>query len=325
MMNSIVPIAVLFVLAVALKEVQAFVPVSPARPSTQQLQVSSLRIEFSNAANNTSDANDVVVGNGNVMSADALPPSMLELPRHPHEGVNEILIETEHLLRSVHTHSKKVDVKNIQRSSPGTGGAHDAIFANTYVDLGKVDTVGFDYDYTLVTYTDELLELIYDMALKRLVHDRFYPAEMLEAGLKFDSYFSIRGLAVDKGKTKEDDAILCGVNCRKTEVHPPFFVFSLLSTSINNNNNNNIIIRNWMDMPSQLHAQGRRRLGGPREGLIVTNLQGIPRKAGINADPTTKSLKTIERSFQYGGMLFDCGCDSIFQRVRTRFLSQQCR
>jgi hypothetical protein len=53
--------------------------------------------------------------------------------------------------------------------------------------------VGFDYDYTLVTYTEELLELIYDTALKRLVHDRHYPLEMLEAGLKFDPRFSIRG------------------------------------------------------------------------------------------------------------------------------------
>ncbi|KAL3807888.1 LOW QUALITY PROTEIN: hypothetical protein ACHAXA_009652 [Cyclostephanos tholiformis] len=74
----------------------------------------------------------------------------------------------------------------------------DAIYANTYVDLGKVDAVGFDYDYTLVTYTNELLELIYDKALRRLVNDRNYPFDMLDAGLSFDPYFSIRGLAVDK-------------------------------------------------------------------------------------------------------------------------------
>ena len=49
-----------------------------------------------------------------------------------------------------------------------TGPCHERVFANSYVDLGKVDTVGFDYDYTLVTYTEELLELIYDMALKTI-------------------------------------------------------------------------------------------------------------------------------------------------------------
>jgi HAD superfamily 5'-nucleotidase-like hydrolase len=98
----------------------------------------------------------------------------------------------------------------------------EEVFANSYVDMGKVnkhelrivslsfirrsslssflkiDTVGFDYDYTLVTYTNELLDLIYDMALKRLVNDMQYPLELLDAGLKFEPRFSIRGLAVDR-------------------------------------------------------------------------------------------------------------------------------
>lgn len=60
-------------------------------------------------------------------------------------------------------------------------------------------SVGFDFDYTLVTYTDELLELIYEKALARLITDRQYPTEMAESGLlKYDPLFSIRGLAVDK-------------------------------------------------------------------------------------------------------------------------------
>lgn len=69
----------------------------------------------------------------------------------------------------------------------------ESVYANSYVDLGKVDTVGFDFDYTLVTYTTELLSLIYDMSLKRLVQEKEYPREMLTAGLKFDPFFSIRG------------------------------------------------------------------------------------------------------------------------------------
>ena len=70
---------------------------------------------------------------------------------------------------------------------------NESVYANSYVDLGKVDTVGFDFDYTLVTYTTELLSLIYDMSLKRLVQEKEYPREMLTAGLKFDPFFSIRG------------------------------------------------------------------------------------------------------------------------------------
>ena len=60
----------------------------------------------------------------------------------------------------------------------------ESVYANSYVDLGKVDTVGFDFDYTLVTYTQQLLELIYDMALRRLVNEKEYPSAMLSSGLK---------------------------------------------------------------------------------------------------------------------------------------------
>ena len=77
---------------------------------------------------------------------------------------------------------------------------NESVYANSYVDLGKVDTVGFDFDYTLVTYTTELLSLIYDMSLKRLVQEKEYPREMLSAGLKFDPFFSIRGERINKHK-----------------------------------------------------------------------------------------------------------------------------
>jgi hypothetical protein len=107
--------------------------------------------------------------------------------------VNQILVETEELLQKMHKHSKDVDAKMVKRSMTPTSANYDSIYSNTYVDLGKVDTVGFDYDYTLVHYTDELLELLYDMALTRLVNDRYYPADMLTAGLKYDPFFSIRG------------------------------------------------------------------------------------------------------------------------------------
>lgn len=123
--------------------------------------------------------------------------SMLQLPRHSHEGITEILEQTEEILTALHEHSKTVD--EFKDTPDGEATTQDeSIYANAYVDLSKVDVVGFDYDYTLVTYTEELLELIYDMALKRLVKEFQYPAEMLEVGLKFDPFFSIRGLAVDK-------------------------------------------------------------------------------------------------------------------------------
>jgi len=123
---------------------------------------------------------------------------MLEFPRHMLESVNDVLVETEALLQNLHQDSKMVDPTTTKRSMSPTVNSHDSIFANTYVDLGNVDTVGFDYDYTLVHYTEELLTLLYSMALNRLVDDRHYPEEMLTSGLVYDNYFSIRGLAVDK-------------------------------------------------------------------------------------------------------------------------------
>lgn len=149
---------------------------------------------------------------------------MTTLPRHPNnDDANEILSDTERALRSMQErvlftaaadaeNEKKNDLANnavVATSQPSTYMAEDAeipvdieqesVYANSYVDLGKVDTVGFDYDYTLVTYTKELLELIYDMALKRLVEEKEYPREMLTEGkLRFDPFFSIRGLAVDR-------------------------------------------------------------------------------------------------------------------------------
>ena len=170
---------------------------------------------------------------------------LLDLPRHATtDGVNEILSETENLIRAMHRHTtsltsnsladingvingeedqqdgnNKLELKRrrsltstygvtgTQRpdgesdplhTPPPTNSANEVIYANTYVDFGKVDTIGFDYDYTLVTYTTELLELLYDMALTRLVNDRHYPSQMLKAGLVYDPFFSVRGLAVDK-------------------------------------------------------------------------------------------------------------------------------
>mmetsp|Transcript_18091 Transcript_18091/g.41677 ORF Transcript_18091/g.41677 Transcript_18091/m.41677 type:complete len:648 (+) Transcript_18091:132-2075(+) len=155
------------------------------------LSASALEIDISNE--NFYEDQNATSGNSN-----DLPREMLEFPRHSLEIVNDVLVRTEALLQNLHRDSKKVDPTTTKRSMSPMVNSHDSIFANTYVDLGNVDTVGFDYDYTLVHYTEELLTLLYSMALHRLVNDRHYPMEMLASGLVYDNYFSIRGLAVDK-------------------------------------------------------------------------------------------------------------------------------
>lgn len=134
--------------------------------------------------------------------------SMTSLPRHPRNyEANVILSNAEQSLRDMQQQviCDSADREGIPPDPMQLGFDHDmvdvereSVYANSYVDMGAVDTVGFDYDYTLVTYTETLLELIYDMALRRLVEEKEYPREMLEVGLKFDPSFSIRGLAVDR-------------------------------------------------------------------------------------------------------------------------------
>lgn len=140
---------------------------------------------------------------------------MTILPRHPSNNeANAILTRAELALQSMQTqiiHDAQVNERTVP--NPLHSGfdvelydiEQEAVYANSYVDMGAVDTVGFDYDYTLVTYTETLLELIYDMALRRLVEEKEYPREMLEVGLKFDPSFSIRGKYVRASCTLNDD------------------------------------------------------------------------------------------------------------------------
>lgn len=44
-----------------------------------------------------------------------------------------------------------------------------AIFANNELGMRHIDVYGFDYDYTLASYSNELHFLIYDLAVKELI------------------------------------------------------------------------------------------------------------------------------------------------------------
>lgn len=117
------------------------------------------------------------------------------LPRHESNAqVNKILNCSETLLRSLYFEATQ------QQSFPTapSGQRKHQVIANTYVDMGAITSIGFDYDYSLMTYTDEFLSLLYDTALSILVRDKRYPKEMCdELKGKFDPTFSIKGLVVD--------------------------------------------------------------------------------------------------------------------------------
>ncbi len=46
-----------------------------------------------------------------------------------------------------------------------------SVFANNELHLGQVSVYGFDYDYTLAVYRRTLNNLIYSLAIQRLVRD----------------------------------------------------------------------------------------------------------------------------------------------------------
>lgn len=74
----------------------------------------------------------------------------------------------------------------------------EGIYVNKNMRLDNIQVCGFDYDYTLAHYSDNLQSLIYNLAKEHLVNELKYPASCLE--FKYDHTFPIRGLYYDKSK-----------------------------------------------------------------------------------------------------------------------------
>eukprot|EP00053_Salpingoeca_punica_P014290 m.129801 g.129801 ORF g.129801 m.129801 type:complete len:543 (+) comp16419_c0_seq2:321-1949(+) len=72
----------------------------------------------------------------------------------------------------------------------------DRVFANSTTYLRHVDSYGFDYDFTLVSYTPALLNTIFNIARDYLVEQKDYPSAVKQ--LCFDRTFAIRGLYFDR-------------------------------------------------------------------------------------------------------------------------------
>lgn len=72
------------------------------------------------------------------------------------------------------------------------------IFANVEISLEKIEVFGFDYDYTLASYTEKVQQFIYEHALKWMIKELGYPESLLSC--KYDPTFAIRGLHYDTQK-----------------------------------------------------------------------------------------------------------------------------
>ncbi|CAE7225477.1 unnamed protein product [Symbiodinium natans] len=128
-------------------------------------------------------------------SARGLSSGFLQFPRHRNnEDANNVLEKAEKLANQILSNSSK---SHLSRGSAGRVHAQDRVYANTFVDLGSAKVIGFDYDYTLVSYKPAVLHLIYGLATKQLVSQLGYPQQMLHDLPGYDAQFAIRGLAVD--------------------------------------------------------------------------------------------------------------------------------
>uniref|UniRef100_A0A7S3GVC7 Uncharacterized protein n=1 Tax=Spumella elongata TaxID=89044 RepID=A0A7S3GVC7_9STRA len=95
------------------------------------------------------------------------------------------------LAQILENYKSKIETYSFKESSP-----HEhMIYANNYLNYGELKVIGFDLDYTLVSYTPELQTLIYNLARNQLVNVYGYPQDL--GNLQFDPNFAIRGLSVD--------------------------------------------------------------------------------------------------------------------------------
>jgi len=87
------------------------------------------------------------------------------------------------------TFSNKKNLSSLKYISPST------VFANKEVNMNKIDTYGFDYDYTLAQYSRVLAPHLYHMVLTNLVKLKHYPKLILNC--KFNPKFAVRGIHYD--------------------------------------------------------------------------------------------------------------------------------
>lgn len=69
------------------------------------------------------------------------------------------------------------------------------VFANNEVSFRDINFFGFNFNYTLASYSDDLHDVIYKLSVEKLIEEKSYPCELSK--LKYDSSFTIRGLHFD--------------------------------------------------------------------------------------------------------------------------------
>jgi len=72
-----------------------------------------------------------------------------------------------------------------------------SVFANCDLSLEHIDAWGWDYDFTLVNYTNELAAFVYHRVIAILAHEHKYPIQPL-LSYEYDPTYAIKGIRFDK-------------------------------------------------------------------------------------------------------------------------------
>eukprot|EP01132_Coremiostelium_polycephalum_P001193 gene1193-1506_t len=92
-------------------------------------------------------------------------------------------------LISMHNKRSTIDLSYVPTLDP------QDVYINSELKLSEIQVFGFDYDYTLANYSDQVQHLIYDLSITYLVDELRYPTALKD--LKYDPHFAIRGLHYD--------------------------------------------------------------------------------------------------------------------------------
>ncbi|CAG2241314.1 5'-nucleotidase domain-containing protein 3,5'-nucleotidase domain-containing protein 2 [Mytilus edulis] len=93
------------------------------------------------------------------------------------------------------TDKYKTKKKKIREKSEHVTVNQHAVFANNETSLKHIKVYGFDYDYTLASYKQELHSLIFRLGKDALVHKYKYPKDILK--FEYSAEFAVRGLHYD--------------------------------------------------------------------------------------------------------------------------------
>lgn len=86
------------------------------------------------------DTSEECVFGSEEILGECLPEKLVSLPIHTtSKHVNQLLRNTEQILRNMHINSTDIEMSQILAAKEA-GRTHECIYANNYVDLGKIDT-----------------------------------------------------------------------------------------------------------------------------------------------------------------------------------------